>query len=42
VVIRTRNYDEKFYSDMGCLDELPEKERKEKVEADTVALFGEG
>ena len=42
VVIKTREYGEEFYRDMGCLDDLPEGERKEKVEKETAALFGEG
>ena len=41
VVIRTRDYDELFYRAMGNLDDVPEEERREKVEADTVALFGD-
>jgi len=41
-VIKTREYGEEFYRDMGCLDDMPEEERKEKVEKETAALFGEG
>ena len=41
VVIKTRDYDEKFYRDMGSLDHMPAEERRKKVEEDTVALFGE-
>jgi hypothetical protein len=37
VVIRSRDYDEQFYKDMGS---LTEKEREEKVAADIEALFG--
>jgi DNA helicase HerA-like ATPase len=41
VVIKTRDYDAQFYSAMGCLDDLPAEERREKVERDVAALFGE-
>jgi hypothetical protein len=37
VVIRTRDYNEQFYKDMGL---LTEKEQEEKVAADIEALFG--
>ena len=38
VVIRTRDYDEKFYKDMG---EVDAKAKRKKVEKETVDLFGE-
>ncbi|OGG43775.1 MAG: ATPase [Candidatus Handelsmanbacteria bacterium RIFCSPLOWO2_12_FULL_64_10] len=38
VVIKTRDYDEKFYRDMGC---LPPEERKKKTKKDIADLFGE-
>ncbi len=38
VVIRTRDYDEKFYKDMG---EVDPREKRKKVEKETVDLFGE-
>ena len=41
VVIKTRDYDAEFYSAMGCMDDLPAEERREKVERDVAALFGE-
>lgn len=41
VVIKTRDYDAHFYSAMGCLDDLPAGERRQKVEQDVAALFGE-
>ncbi len=41
VVIKTRDYDAQFYSAMGCMDDLPAEERREKVERDVAALFGE-
>ncbi len=41
VVIKTRDYDTQFYSAMGCMDDLPAEERREKVERDVAALFGE-
>ena len=41
VVIKTRDYDVQFYRDMGCLDDLPEKERQAKVDEGTVALYGD-
>jgi len=41
VVIKTREYGPKFYADMGSVDDLPEEERKKKVEEDVVALFGD-
>lgn len=41
VVIKTRDYDAQFYSAMGCLDDLPAGERRQKVEQDVAALFGE-
>ena len=41
VVIKTRDYDTQFYSAMGCMDDLPVEERREKVERDVAALFGE-
>lgn len=41
VVIKTRDYDAHFYSAMGCLDDLPAGERRQKVERDVAALFGE-
>lgn len=41
VVIKTRDYDAQFYSAMGCLDDLPAGERRQKVERDVAALFGE-
>jgi len=37
VVIRSRDYDEQFYKEMGL---LLEKEREEKIAADIEALFG--
>ncbi len=41
VVIKTRDYDAQFYSAMGCIDELPPEQRRQKVERDVAALFGE-
>ncbi len=41
VVIKTRDYDAQFYSAMGSMDDLPAEERREKVERDVAALFGE-
>ncbi|HIG52423.1 MAG TPA: ATP-binding protein [Candidatus Latescibacteria bacterium] len=41
VVVRTRDYDTQFYKDMGCLDDLPEAERKAKIDKGTVALYGD-
>ena len=41
VVIKTRDYDAQFYSAMGCLDDLPVEERRQKVERDVAVLFGE-
>ncbi len=41
VVVKTRDYDAQFYRDMGSLDDLPEAERKAKVDEGTVALYGE-
>ena len=41
VVIKTRDYDAQFYGAMGCMDDLPAEERREKVERDVAALFGE-
>ena len=41
VVIKTRDYDTQFYSDMGCLDDLPEKERQAVIDKGTVALYGD-
>ena len=41
VVVKTRDYDAQFYSAMGCLDDLPVEERRQKVERDVAALFGE-
>ena len=41
VVIKTREYGAQFYRDMGCLDDLPEGERREKVEKKTAALYGD-
>ena len=41
VVIKTRDYDAQFYSAMGCLDDLPAEQRRQKVERDVAALFGE-
>ena len=41
VVIKTRDYDTQFYSDMGCLDDLPEKERQTAIKKGTVALYGD-
>ena len=41
VVVKTRDYDTQFYKDMGCLDDLPEPERKAKIDKGTVALYGD-
>ena len=41
VVVKTRDYDTQFYKDMGCLDDLPEAERKAKIDKGTVALYGD-
>ena len=41
VVIKTRDYDAQFYSAMGSIDDLPAEQRREKVERDVAALFGE-
>jgi len=41
VVVKTREYGAQFYRDMGCLDDLPEGERREKVEKKTAALYGD-
>ena len=41
VVIKTREYGPDFYREMGCLDDMSEEERRKKVEADAVALFGD-
>ena len=40
-VVKTRDYDTQFYKDMGCLDDLPEAERKAKIDKGTVALYGD-
>jgi len=41
VVIKTREYGPDFYREMGCLDSMSAEERRKKVEADAVALFGD-
>ena len=41
VVVKTRDYDAQFYSDMGCLEDMPEAERKARVAKGTVALYGD-
>ncbi len=41
VVVKTREYGAQFYRDMGCLDDLPDGERREKVEKKTAALYGD-
>ena len=41
VVVKTRDYDTQFYRDMGCLDDLPAAERKEKIAKGTSALYGD-
>ena len=41
VVIKTRDYDAAFYGAMGSMDDLPAEERRQKVERDVAALFGE-
>jgi len=41
VVVKTRDYGTQFYKDMGCLDDLPEAERKAKIDKGTVALYGD-
>ena len=41
VVVKTRDYDAQFYSDMGCLEDMPEEERKARVAKGTVALYGD-
>jgi DNA helicase HerA-like ATPase len=41
VVVKTRDYDTQFYKDMGCLDDLPDAERKAKIDKGTVALYGD-
>ncbi|MEE3259441.1 MAG: ATP-binding protein [Candidatus Latescibacterota bacterium] len=41
VVIKTRDYDVQFYRDMGCLDDLPEKERQTAIKKGTAALYGD-
>ena len=38
VVIKTRDYDAQFYGAMGCMDDLPAEERREKVERDVAAF----
>ena len=41
VVIKTREYGPDFYRDMGSNADLSEAERREKVAAETAALFGD-
>jgi len=41
VVVKTREYGAQFYRDMGCLDDLPEGERRETIEKKTTALYGD-